>query len=124
MSGGRWNYEDQALCSELFGGFGNHPTRGETFEMSRIMSHAGPFGDTELNEQLWDMFCLLYEYDWYKSGDTSVEEWQKARVTYKDKWFGKTPEERARRIAENEILFFKDIVEHVIEMKEEKHEDW
>ncbi len=94
MSGGYFNYIDSQLKSEIFGW-------SDTFH--------NVLNDRELSELVWDMLDLLHDYDWYVSGDTGKDSWQRARKEFKDKWLN------AKR---------EDIVKHTIDqsLKECKRE--
>ena len=72
MSGGKFNYQNDILKDEIYG-YSMEPTN--------------VFGDWMVSELVWDMFNLLHAYDWYASGDTCEETWQKAKRQFKDKWF-------------------------------------
>ena len=72
MSGGRFNYQDRALCTEIFG-FTDTPVN--------------VFEDLEISELIWDVFNLIHAFDWYKSGDSNREDYLKVKKEFKDKWF-------------------------------------
>ena len=73
MSGGRFNYQDSMLKTEIFG-WSDKPTN--------------VFEDREISALVFDVFDLIHDFDWYKSGDTSEEFWQKKKSIFKKKWFG------------------------------------
>ena len=72
MSGGRIDYIDGLLKSEIFG-WTDVP--GNVFE------------DREISELVWDVLDLIHDFDWYASGDTCKETWLKAKEKFKKKWF-------------------------------------
>lgn len=73
MSGGRFNYQDSMLKTEIFG-WSDKPIN--------------VFEDREISALVFDVFDLIHDFDWYKSGDTSEEVWQKKKSIFKKKWFG------------------------------------
>lgn len=88
MSGGLFDFKDRDFALEIFGW--EAPGRGETYNLSAQHRKDGPFeNDMFLNELTWDIFCLFHDYDWYKSGDTTDEDWNKSRQFFMDKWFKK-----------------------------------
>lgn len=48
--------------------------------------YEGEMEDTELNELLLDFKDLLHELEWYKSGDTSQEDYERFVKYFKDRW--------------------------------------
>ena len=73
MSGGRFDYKDEALKTEIFG-WGDKPTN--------------VFEDREISELTWDLLNLIREYDWYISGDTGRDDYLVAKDKFKTKWLG------------------------------------
>ena len=73
MSGGHFDYKDSALKNEIFGWFEEKPTN--------------VFEDNEISELVWDVLDLIHDFDWYKSGDTSKEDYLEAKSEFKKKWF-------------------------------------
>lgn len=71
MSGGYFDYRDCTAMSEIFG-YGDKPTN--------------VFEDREISELVWDMFNLIHDFDWYKSGDTSKASYLSAKAEFKKKW--------------------------------------
>ena len=72
MSGGRFDYKDMELKSEMFG-WADKP--------KNVLE------DRELSELTWDLLDVIHEYDWYKCGDTGKETYLKAKNEFKKKWF-------------------------------------
>ena len=72
MSGGRFEYADSRLKSEIFG------WSDEPYNV---------FEDREISELVWDILELIHDYDWYASGDTCKETYLKAKAKFKKKWF-------------------------------------
>ena len=71
MSGGRFNYIDSQLKSEIFG-WADKPRN--------------VFEDKEISQLIWDVFELIHAYDWYDSGDTSEKNYLEEKKKFKDKW--------------------------------------
>ena len=71
MSGGRFNYLDSQLKSEIFG-WADKPRN--------------VFEDKEISQLIWDVFELIHAYDWYDSGDTSEQGYLEEKKKFKDKW--------------------------------------
>ena len=89
MSGGYFNFEDSNLKFEIFG-FGK--TCSNVFE------------DKEISQLIWDVFDLLHDYDWYRSGDTCKDTWLKKKRLFKKKWIRSSFEqERTKQIIDESI---------------------
>lgn len=89
MSGGRFNYIDSSLKSEIFG-WGERPIN--------------VFEDMEISELVFDVFDLIHDYDWYISGDTCEETYLKAKAAFKKKWIGSSGRNaRVRRIVDEAL---------------------
>lgn len=82
MSGGRFNYTNEQIAYEM----------------------EGEWQDDELNELFYDLFCspvfgirgggLAKALDFWICDDTGEEAYRKRVKEFKDKWFGRTPEDR------------------------------
>lgn len=83
MSGGRFDYKDSALRTEIFGW-------GDKF--------TNVFEDREISELVWDVLDLVHDFDWYKSGDTCEETWLKKKKAFKQKWFDTLRKDRIKSI--------------------------
>ena len=88
MSGGRFNYTDSSLKIEIFG-WGN--TLKNVFE------------DKEISELIFDVFDLIHDFDWYKSGDTCRETYLIAKAKFKEKWLGGNNGVRVKKIVDDSI---------------------
>lgn len=88
MSGGYFDYKDRELKDEIFGWSG---------------SFVNALEDREISEIVWDMFDLLYAYDYYTSGDTGKDRWDEARATFKEKWLFPERNEIVKRVVDNAI---------------------
>lgn len=73
MSGGRFNYVDSTLKTEMF---------GWTDKPHDVME------DMEMSELVWDILDLIHTFDYYESGDTSRERYIEEKNAFKKKWFG------------------------------------
>ena len=87
MSGGRFDYKDSSLKSEIY---------GWTDDPSNV------FEDREISELVWDVLDLIHDFDWYASGDTGKEDYLKAKAEFKKKWFSNRGV-RVRRIVDDAI---------------------
>ena len=87
MSGGHFGYLDSSLKCEIFG-LADKPKN--------------VFEDREISELTWDLLNLIHEYDWYKSGDTSKEEYLSEKKKFKNKWFSNRGV-RVRRIVDEAL---------------------
>lgn len=78
MSGGYWEYRDDSLRSDIFGWDDEKRPVPDVFE------------DVVISNIIHDMFDLMHEFDWYKSGDTNENTYKKAVADFKKKWFKDT----------------------------------
>lgn len=81
MSGGRFNYYDSSLMTELF------PCSWSS-ENKRLLRE-NPYEDQEISELMYDLLQLTHDLDWYLSCDTSEPTYLEAKRKFKEKWFGK-----------------------------------
>lgn len=103
MSGGHFNYQNDHVCCEIFG-WGVNPDYGkEGFEQSKIARRLNPLEDIVMSELVFDVFCVLHSFDWYKSGDTCEETYRKDVQRFKDKWLKLLPQERIKEIVDDEL---------------------
>ena len=68
MSGGHFDYVDSRAKDEIFGWRDNF---------------SNVFEDREISELIWDVFNLIHDFDWYKSGDTMKATYLKAKAEFK-----------------------------------------
>ena len=92
MSGGRFDYTDSRLKSEIFG-WSDRPSN--------------VFEDREISELVWDVLDLVHDFDWYVSGDTCEETYLKAKSEFKKKWFDNRGV-RVRRIVDEALKQTRD----------------
>lgn len=102
MSGGRFDYLDRSLKSEIF---------GWTDEPSNV------FEDREISELVWDVLDLIHDYDWYSSGDTCKETYLKAKAEFKKKWMSNRGV-RVKRIVDEAIRRTKEELYETFVLKE------
>lgn len=88
MSGGRFEYADSRLKSEIFGYFSEKPSN--------------VFEDREISELVWDVLELIHDFDWYASGDTCKETYLKKKAEFKKKWLDNRGV-RVRRIIDDAL---------------------
>ena len=98
MSGGRFNYADGNLKSEMFGWV------DEPYDVME---------DEEISELVWDLLNLIHEFDYYESGDTLREDYIKAKQEFKKKWFGNRSE-RLEQIVDKKIDQLREEVKEMI----------
>lgn len=91
MSGGYFDYQDLTLANAIFDD-DKHPH--DVFE------------DVEITNIVHDVFDLIHALDWYKSGDTSQEDYLKAKNEFKHKWLCQ-PTQRTQRIVDTAVTQLK-----------------
>lgn len=107
MSGGFWDYRDSSLAHDIFGwrcyiDYGLKDK--EMLAVSRQnVRRDNPFEDKEISELVYDVFCLIHSYDWYHSGDTGEDDYREDVKYFKDKWFGKSVDDRVKSEIEKGI---------------------
>lgn len=74
MSGGRFNYIDGNLKSEIFGWHCDGEPIPNVFE------------DREVSELVYDVLNLIHVFDYYDSGDTCKDTYLKKKAEFKKKW--------------------------------------
>lgn len=52
--------------------------------------YVGKMHDEELNSMMDDICDLLYELEWWQSGDTNEEHYRDAVAKFKGEWFDRT----------------------------------
>lgn len=116
MSGGYFNYSNDAAARDIFGyepaiSYGLEDLQREAKQVAKD----NPLEDHEISELVYDVFCLLHSYDWYKECDTSYETYQKDVAFFKNKWLRVTPSKRMDRLTEQAIERIKDAAQKEIE---------
>lgn len=103
MSGGHFDYQNDNLCHDIFG-WGVSPDYGDDgFNQSKIARRLNPLEDLVLSELVFDVFCILHSFDWYKSGDTREETYREDVKRFKDKWLKLLSRKRIKEIADDEL---------------------
>lgn len=98
MSGGRFNYADCNLKSEMF---------GWVDEPFNVME------DDEISELVWDVLELIRVYDYYCCSDTGRDTYIKRKNEFKKKWFGNR-DERLEKIVDKKIERLREEVKEMI----------
>lgn len=87
MSGGHFDYKNDDACREIFG-WGLDPNYGERGRVqASAAARMNPLEDRLISELVWDVFCLLHSFDWYKCGDNCEEKYLADVEAFKKKWF-------------------------------------
>lgn len=112
MSGGQFNYKDNALCMEIFNGLSSDVDIGSLNQMedakyARILN---PLEDSIMSELTYDVFCVICSYDWYASGDRDIEEYTNDVEAFKNKWLKMSAKKLAERTINNGL---KDLEERL-----------
>lgn len=115
MSGGRFNYTDSTLCSEMFDEYADYDLEGlkDLKDARKRVRRRNRFEDVEISELIFDVFCLIHSYDWYASGDTGEDTYRKDVEYFKRKWFGKTARQRAEKVAKDAIEEFSEDIKKI-----------
>ena len=106
MSGGRFNYNDGTLFRDIFGwgiDYDYDLRRPENDANRKEIRRQNVFEDKEISELIYDVFCLIRSYDWYASGDTGEDDYQKDVKYFKKKWLAPTSDERYKEIVDKSI---------------------
>lgn len=59
--------------------------------------------DAELSDLLRDAAHVLHEEEWWKSGDTGIDDYYEALAEFKAKWFGRDRRDRLKGYVDKEI---------------------
>lgn len=115
MSGGRFDYMDHGLCTEIFDEYADYDLEGlkDLKDARKRVRRKNVFEDVEISELIFDVFCLIHSYDWYASGDTGEDTYRKDVEYFKRKWFGKTAMQRAEKVTKDAIEEFADDVRKI-----------
>lgn len=81
MSGGSYNYIYCALSNEC----------------------EGAMHDEEMNDLIKDLCEVLHDLEWWQSGDYGEEDYRKALIKFKEKWFKGSREKRLKEYIDKEI---------------------
>lgn len=115
MSGGRFNYMDRTICTEIFDEYADYDLEGlkDLKDARKRVRRKNVFEDVEISELIFDVFCLIHSYDWYASGDTGEDTYRKDVDYFKRKWFGKTAKQRAEKVTKDAIEEFTDDIRKI-----------
>ena len=116
MSGGYFSYSNDNAAREIFGygttiSYGLEKLKDESIQAA----NDNPLEDHEISELVYDVFCLLHSFDWYKESDTDYESYKKDVAFFKDKWLRGDSSERMDRLTARAIERIKDAAEKEIE---------
>ena len=111
MSGGRWNYNECSLGYDMFPGcdvcYGigsdDKSKYGNYTESVTLARQLNPMEDKQLSELVFDVLCLIYSADWYKSGDTGQDDYLEDVKTFKKKWMKQSGKELAKEEIEKSV---------------------
>lgn len=71
-------------------------------------TYVGKMEDAELDEMMDELSDVLYELEWWQSGDTSEDKYRKAVAKFKKKWFQGDVTMRIVGIVEKKVDALKD----------------
>lgn len=120
MSGGYYDYHNDDLGYEIFGynvsiGY-DLENRQKDINAVRKMN---PMEDKLISELVYDVFCLLHSYDWYRSGDCCEESYRKDVDYFKQKWFKTIDEDRIKELISSELEEAKHNLETMFSYRKE-----
>ena len=103
MSGGLWQYDNDTLAQSIYG-WDMLPDYGEDgFSQSTEAWERNPLEDKLMSELVWDVFCVLHSYDWYKSGDTCEDSYREDVETFKSKWLRGIGGDKIKEMIDREL---------------------
>ena len=103
MSGGFWQYDNDTLARSIYS-WDMLPDYGEDgFSQSTEAWERNPLEDKLMSELVWDVFCVLHSYDWYKSGDTGEDSYREDVERFKGKWLKGITEDRIKEMISREL---------------------
>lgn len=100
MSGGRFNYYNSSLKSEMFGWGAEKPRN--------VME------DSEISELVWDVLDLIGDFDYYQESDTDRDTYIKKKNQFKKKWFKDSRKVRLEKIVDRKIKELKTEIAEMI----------
>ena len=106
MSGGHFEYADQRAKNEIFGYLGDEQKENV-------------FEDEEISELVWDVFQLIHDFDWYKSGDTCEEKYLEKKSAFKKKWFKSDRKVRLKGYVDDRLKEVKDELYRLMGVEDE-----
>lgn len=107
MSGGRFNYLDGSLASEMFNYLS--PSYGKSgFGLADQARRINPLKDRQISELCWDLLCLIHSFDWMVSGDTCEETYAEDLKYFKEKWLQVSPANLIKREVDKTVAELKE----------------
>lgn len=103
MSGGFFEYKDRVAVHTIFD-YGNR---------------ANVFEDEEISELVLDVFQLIRDFDWYKSGDTCEEKYIEKKSEFKKKWFKSDRKVRLKGYVDDRLKEVKDELYRLMGVEDE-----
>lgn len=110
MSGGRFNYIDRTLTTEIFGVWADYGM-GKNKEYKnhvKCVRRDNRFEDKVISELIYDVMCLIHSYDWYASDDTSEETYREDVDFFKNKWLKKLDKKYVQTLIDEELQATKE----------------
>ena len=110
MSGGKWDYLDDRLATEIFGYWiSTSSLLDEKYNHSiKEVIRNNPLEDYEMSAIVFDVLCVLHAYDWAISGDTEMEYYRREVKAFKNKWLKSSERDRAKSIIDTCITNLKE----------------
>ena len=116
MSGGKWNYNQCNLGYDMFPGcdvcYGLGDDEKSKYrnytESVKLARKLNPMEDRQLSELVFDVLCLIYSADWYKSGDTGEDDYREDVKYFKGKWLKEKPIDLVKDEIEKSVIELKD----------------
>ena len=106
MSGGHWEHKNDNACGEIFGWdiYPVYDLGSREYKIcSQVARNMNPLEDFEISDLIYDVFCLLHSYDWYRSGDNWEETYRKDVEYFKEKWFKSSRAERMKEYVDSAV---------------------
>ena len=79
-----------------------------------------PMEDKQLSELVFDVLCLVYSADWYKSGDTGEDTYLADVKYFKQKWLKQKPDNIVKSEIDKAIEEVKDELYKSFGLEEEQ----
>lgn len=106
MSGGYWNYTNDTFARELFGwsvdidyGLADEDMK----KQRKVARRLDPLEDKVISELVYDVFCLLHSFDWYKECDNCERHYREDVEFFKNKWLKKIPKDYVKQVVQEEL---------------------
>lgn len=109
MSGGRFNYTDRVLTSEMFNVWADYGMGDSEYKQNvKRVRRQNRFEDKVISELIYDAMCLIHSYDWYASDDTGEETYRADVNFFKKKWLKLLGEKYVRELIDEELAETKE----------------